>query len=58
MVFWNVVPCSVVDRYKRFRQMYFCVQDRSMKVAVAGSSNTPVYQHYTVSCSKTLILVV
>jgi hypothetical protein len=58
MVFWDVVPWSVVDRYWHFRQMYFCVQDRSMKMAVAGSSNTPVYQHYTVSYSGTLILVV
>jgi len=58
MVFWDMVPCSVVDRYQHFREMYFCVQDRSMKMAVAGSSNTPVYQHCTVSCSKPLILVV
>ena len=55
MVFWDVVPSSLVDRYQHFRQMYFCVQDRSMKMAVAGSSDTPVYQHHTVSCSRTLI---
>ena len=59
IVLWDVMPCSVADRYQHFRQMYsFCVQDRSMKTALAGSSKTPIYQHYNVSFSRTLILVV
>jgi len=44
VVFWDITPCDLVDRFRRFRGKYCLqLQGKRMKTVVGCSPNTDTY---------------